>query len=48
LKAKLEKLTASQIFFLQEEISRYWHVEKAYGAPHPDAEKFLETLGAVK
>lgn len=41
---KVEQMTTCEIFFLQEEIDRFWNVEKAFGSPNPDLEKFLGTL----
>lgn len=45
VKAKIEALTSAQVFFLQDEINRFWHEPKAYGAPQPDINKFLEVMG---
>ena len=41
---KVNHLNTCEIFFLQEEIDRFWNVEKAFGSPNPDLEKFLGTL----
>ena len=41
---KVKNMTTCEIFFLQEEIDRFWNVEKAFGSPNPDLEKFIGTL----
>lgn len=41
---KVTIMSVSEIFFLQEEIDRFWNIESAFGAPSPNLEKFLDTL----
>jgi len=41
---KVKNMSTCEIFFLQEEIDRFWNVEQAFGSPNPDLEKFLGTL----
>ena len=41
---KVEQMTTCEIFFLQEEIDRFWNVESALGSPNSNLEKFLDTL----
>jgi len=41
---KVNSMSIAEIFFLQEEIDRFWNVECAFGAPNPNLEKFLDTL----
>lgn len=44
VKEKVNKLTSAQVFFLQDEINRFWHEPKAYGAPEPDLNKFIKAM----
>lgn len=38
----INQLTVSQLYFLQEEIDRFWNHKEAYGAPSPDTEIFID------
>lgn len=41
---KITNLSAAHTYFLMEEISRFWNIPKAYGAPTPDLEAFLNNF----
>jgi hypothetical protein len=46
LKKKIEKMSPAEIYFLQEEINRFWTLESenGYGSPNPALEKLLNFL----
>lgn len=37
---KVKSLSEQQIYFLEDEINRFWNDDSAYGSPTPDFEKF--------
>jgi predicted 3-demethylubiquinone-9 3-methyltransferase (glyoxalase superfamily) len=39
---KIKSLSVAGLYFLQEEIDRFWNEPSAYGAPSPDLELFLD------
>ena len=47
LREKIKKLTSAHVFFLQEEINRFWNYDNAYASDDnsgPDLEKFVNEL----
>jgi hypothetical protein len=43
LAEKIKQLNPAQVYFLQEEINRFWNAPGAYGSPLPNLENFLNT-----
>jgi len=41
---KINMLTAAQVYFLQDEIRRFWEIPTAYGSPSPDLDKLIKDL----
>ncbi len=39
---KIEAMDEMAVFFLIEEVNRFWNVEGAYGSPMPNLEAFLD------
>lgn len=38
---KIKGMPAAEVFFMQEEIERFWNVAGTYGSPNPSLEKFM-------
>ena len=45
LRRKIEFLSPNAVYFLQEEIDRFWKEPKAFGSPTPDLEIFIRYIG---
>jgi len=41
LSEKIERLSSVQVYFLQDEIRRFWDIPAAYGSPNSDFDKFV-------
>lgn len=41
---KINMLKSAQVYFLQDEIRRFWQIPTAYGSPSPDLDKLIQNL----